>query len=367
MRLFDPFLYEKVHLLVILAFTIFYFLFLQKKSASRLIQRNSSLYGIYAYAILFIIVVGLRPVSQAFVDTVIYARTYQSYSYMPEGFTASRDSLFYSFMWLCSQFMSVNWFFLIVETIYVIPILIGCCRILGKNADIGLLFCFSAFSFFSYGVNGIRNGASLSLVFLALSFIQGNKFDKFIFASLCTLAILFHASAALPVVCIIAAFFIKKPKILFLFWFLSIFISLIAGESVSSFFASLGLDDRLSDYLLVDVDQEVFSHVGFRWDFLLYSSVPLLLGWYVIYKRGVKDSMYLLLLGTYILSNAFWIMIIRAEFSNRFAYLSWFLYPVVIAYPLLKLKIWPKTQGKKTAIIMACHLAFTMLMVFFFS
>ena len=65
-------------------------------------------------------------------------------------------------------------------------------------------------------------------------------------------------------------------------------------------------------------------------------------------------------------ANAFWIMVIRAEFSNRFAYLSWFLYPIVLAYPLLKLKIWPKTQGNKTAVIMAGHLAFTLLMVFLF-
>ena len=107
-----------------------------------------------------------------------------------------------------------------------------------------------------------------------------------------------------------------------------------------------------------------YTKTGFRWDFLLYSFMPILLGWYVIFKKKVINSTYQLLLGTYIFANAFWIMVIRAEFSNRFAYLSWFLYPIVLAYPLLKFKLWPKTQGQKTAMIMFAHLAFTLIMVF---
>ena len=150
----------------------------------------------------------------------------------------------------------------------------------------------------------------------------------------------------------------------FYFWGISILISLLAGNTLAYLFAGLGFDDRLSDYLLVDVDESVFSRVGFRWDFLLYSAVPVLLGWYIIYRKRIYDKVFILLLGTYILANAFWIMIIRAEYSNRFAYLSWFLYPVVLAYPLLKLKIWPKSQGQKAASIMIAHIAFTFLMVF---
>ena len=145
---------------------------------------------------------------------------------------------------------------------------------------------------------------------------------------------------------------------------LSIIISLFWGGRVESLFASIGFDDRLSDYIHPDVEEDLFTVTGFRWDFLLYSAMPVLLGYYVVIKKKVFNSTYLLLLGTYIYANAFWIMVIRAEFSNRFAYLSWFLYPIVLAYPLMKLKIWPKTQGRKTAVIMTAHLAFTLIMVF---
>jgi hypothetical protein len=126
----------------------------------------------------------------------------------------------------------------------------------------------------------------------------------------------------------------------------------------------MGFDDRLSEYINAEIDEGTFSSVGFRWDFLLYSSMPLILGYYLLFKKKVYDKTYLFILGTYILANSFWIMVIRAEYSNRFAYLSWFMYPLVISYPLTRLRIWPKTQGEKTAIILAAHFAFTFLMTF---
>lgn len=364
MHLFDPFLYEKVHLLIVALFTVFYYFSIQLRSANKLMYPKKMGYMVFVYALLFIIFVGLRPISPAFGDTVNYASTYYNYSQIEEHITSSRDSLFYLFMWSCSHSMSVSSFFLIIEFLYVAPIVIGCLRLFRKNADIGLLFCFAAFSFFSYGVNGLRNGVALSLVFLALTFIEGNTWGKIICGAISLLAISLHASAALPVVCMLAALLVKDARVVFYFWILSIIISLLAGNAVANMFVGLGFDERLTDYIHPDSDVDKYTVTGFRWDFLLYSTMPILLGWYVIFKKKVINSTYRLLLGTYIFANAFWIMVIRAEFSNRFAYLSWFLYPVVVAYPLLKLRIWPKTQGNKTAVIMAAHLAFTLFMVF---
>lgn len=364
MRLFDPFLYEKVHNIIVLLITCNYFLYLQNKSASLLLQRRRTFSVPFIYAVLFIVVVGLRPISIAFMDTVNYAHTYENYIQIEERIVASRDSFFYLFMWLCSQVMSVNAFFLILEFLYVIPIVLACKRLLNNNADIGIVFSLAAFSFFTYGVNGLRNGIATSFMLLAISLMRGNRRDKFICLILSLLAIGIHASSALPVLCMLAAYLIKNRKVMFAFWMLSIIISLIAGSRVESLFASMGFDDRLSDYIHPDIEDDLYTITGFRWDFLLYSAIPILLGYYVIIKKKVFNPTYLLLLGTYIYANAFWIMVIRAEFSNRFAYLSWFLYPVVLAYPLLKLRIWPKTQGQKTAIIMVAHLAFTLLMVF---
>lgn len=132
---------------------------------------------------------------------------------------------------------------------------------------------------------------------------------------------------------------------------------------MTTMFAGLGFDDRLS--YLTDYDIGMFSHTGFRWDFLLYSMMPIVLGYYVVIKRGIQDRTYTILLNTYTLANAFWVMVIRANYSNRFAYLSWFMYPIVLAYPLLRLDVWGDMQGKRLKQIMLAHIGFTWFMATF--
>ena len=54
-------------------------------------------------------------------------------------------------------------------------------------------------------------------------------------------------------------------------------------------------------------------------------------------------------------------MVIKAAFSNRFAYLSWFIYPLVLAYGVIRLHIW-EDQDKKAGLILLGHAAFTLFM-----
>jgi hypothetical protein len=313
---------------------------------------------------IFIFVVGLRPVSSVFGDTGNYARIYDFMRTATSYRDFSDDEIFFSsFMFYCSKVMNVSFFFLIIELLYVVPIYLACKKLAGNNSDLMMLFCFAAFSFFSYGVNGIRNGMACSLIILALSLIQGKTRDMIISIVLCVLAIGTHKSTVLPAICMLLALFIKNPRVMFVFWIVSIVLSLTIGSQIEEFFVSLGFDDRMEEYL--NADEETmgqFSSVGFRWDFLLYSCVPIVMGWYLIFKKRIYNRTYLLLLGTYIFANAFWIMVIRSSFSNRFAYLSWFIYPIVLAYPLLKLPIWKKTQGRNAGLIMLGHYAFTLVL-----
>ena len=86
------------------------------------------------------------------------------------------------------------------------------------------------------------------------------------------------------------------------------------------------------------IEGEEMVESRFRWDFLLYSFSAIAIAYYYIIKRRFKDSFYDTLFGIYAIGNAFWILVIRANFTNRFAYLSWFLLPAIIIYPLLKVK-----------------------------
>lgn len=363
MRLFNPYFYNPYHLYIISFFTLVYFFLLNRRSADGVL-RWKPLAMTLIYALVFTVIVGLRPVHGAFGDTVTVANTFKIFKSSPITIIGPRDAFFYYMQWYCAQIMDISSFLLICEVLYVVPMIIACRRLMKNGYDIAIVFCMAAFSFFTYGTNGIRSGIATSLVLLALSFIQGNVLEKIICFIIAFIAVNVHRSTALPILCMLIVAFLKPGKLVFYFWLLSIVLSLIAGGPISSFFASLGFDDRLDQYINAEIVEGRFSRTGFRWDFLLYSSMPILLGYYLVVKRKIKDIRYDLLLGTYILSNSFWIMVIRAEYSNRFAYLSWFLYPVVLAYPLIRLKLWKKTQGQKLGFIMIGHLAFTLLMKF---
>ena len=362
---FDPSLYYPVYIYCLLFLTIGYAVFISKYGTS-FIQRNTNQPLVLIYILLFILLVGLRPISgRYFGDTSNYAYNYNLFvngiaSYNPE----SKEWFFNWLMYQCSQMMDVHGFFLLVEILYVVPVLWGCKKLVPNHALLMFLVCMGAFSFFTYGTNGIRNGMACSLIIAVMACVHGSLMQKVIGGILAFWAFNIHRSTALPIVCILATFFVKDTRLVLGWWVASIFLSLVAGGPIEAFFTGLGFDDRMQGYSSANIDASAFSSTGFRWDFLLYSIMPILLGYYVVIKRKIWDKNYLLLLHTYILCNSFWVMMIRAAYSNRFAYLSWFLYALVLIYPCLKLPIW-KDQGKKTALIILGHLGFTLFMYWF--
>lgn len=361
--MFPPQYYYPVYIYLILIWSFVQYFECSKKNVSTLLNYMRKSAAITLFAILFIVFVGLRPISwHYFGDTVNYAQTFYAYqngimSYDPD----SSEWLFNGLMASCAKVMDVQFFFLIIEIGYVGLMLWACRRLISNNVTVAMLFCFGAFSFFTYGVNGIRNGLACSLMLLAFSYINGKTREKVVAGILSFAAYNIHHSTALPILCMVVSLYYRNTKMIYLFWLGSIVISAVASSFVESIFTGLGFDDRLDGYLHNMEDDYMFSHTGFRWDFLLYSAMPMWLGWYVVLKRKIFNSQYLLLLHTYVLANAFWVMLIRASYSNRFAYLSWFMYPVVLAYPLLTLPIW-KDQGKKVGMILVGHILFTYLM-----
>lgn len=361
---FDPSIYYPVYIYSLLIITLFYVIKIYNKD-EEWIDENSNNVLILIYIGLFVYLVGLRPISgYYFGDTYNYAITYNAF--VNGTRIVDPESKEWIFEWLqyhCSKVMDVNEFFLLIEILYIVPILWGCWKLIPNHYILMFIACMGAFSFFSYGVNGIRNGMACSLIIAAMACINQNLLYKIIGALLAFIAFNIHRSTALPIVCILGSFFVKDTRYIMGFWVASIFISLVAGGTVESFFTGLGFDDRMEAYSSQNIDASQFSSTGFRWDFLLYSSMPILLGYYVVFVRQVWDRNYLLLLNTYILCNSFWVMMIRASYSNRFAYLSWFMYALVLAYPCLKLPVW-EDQGRKTALILMGHLGFTLLMSF---
>ncbi len=315
-------------------------------------------------SIFLIIFFGTRdPNSEYFADTLGYAGRYNSIKDFGESSvwysiinSAHGETIWRKLMlYLATYRVDVSVWFTVIACLYILPILISVKRIFPRHIYLMCICAFLNFGFYGGAVNGIRNGAALSVVLLALSFVIAEKRKIIPALILFAIAAEIHTSSVLPSLCMLCAvYLIRKPKWSILIWFLSIFISLIYGNVISIFFADLGFDDRLSSYIdNADMGyvNGVLTHVGFRWDFLVFSAAPILWGWWVINKIRVRDTAYNIIFNTYVLANSFWVLVIRAAFSNRFAALSWFLYFLVLFYPLLKHNLYPK-QGRTFALML---------------
>lgn len=315
----------------------------------------------YILCLAFIFWLGFRPISGTyFGDTANYALEYM-------GFQSDESEINWSGEWAWSVLMvgcrsaglPVQVFFTIIEAGYFLFAFAAVRKFLPTNPLIGLLFLLSSLMFYNFGINGIRNGLACSIIFLAIAYFLENKYLPA--AILAILAIGVHKSMLLPIFAVILGrYVIKDYRYAVYCWIACIFISLIAGNFFINFFSSLGYDERLANYSTNEYDDS-FSSTGFRWDFLIYSVPPIVFAWKLLVDMKIKDDWYRILSIAYCLANAFWVLIIRIAFTNRFAYLSWFLYPILIAYPIMNLPIW-KDQDKKIGLTLAIYSGFTLFM-----
>lgn len=307
--------------------------------------------------VLFVILyMGLRPISGVFTDMTTYAAMFRRSQDIFATVKFDGDLFFNMYIYFCAKTIDINSFFLLCTILYTLPLYFACKKWFGNYSFYIFLAIIISFSFWAYGTNGIRNGIAGSLLIFAFS--REKLTNKILFS---ILAVGIHKSMLLPLFGYIIAVFYNKPKNYFYFWLLSIPLSLIGGGIFETLFAAIGFDDRL-DYLTAEPNLSKFSSTGFRWDFLLYSSTAIFAGWYYFFIKKYNDNTYNLLFLTYTFSNAFWILVIRANFSNRFAYLSWFMIALIIFYPLIKKPEIFKSSNWIYAIMLIVYFAFTFFM-----
>lgn len=341
-------------LLLIVALTFFYL----KDFPRNYYKKPVNCFLEILFCVSVILLIGLRDwESECFGDSVRYGNGFKVMDI--NVLSAQKDYGFALFTFLCKKIMDIHAFFLFCAILYVLPLYWASKRISNKYSYYIFLFCVSTLSFFSYGTNGIRNGIATSLLFLAFTYPKYSLKQISIFI----LASTFHLSLLLPVFSYLVSLKYRKTKVFIYIWIASICISFLMGSAFKEFFLQIDfLQERTNGYLSGTATLDKFSMIGFRWDFLLYSSVPIFIGYYFVLKKRFTDTIYTTLLNTYILSNTIWVLIIDVPFSNRFAYLSWFLMPLLIIYPLLKYPL-IMNRPMKIALSLTLYFGFTYLMV----
>ena len=310
--------------------------------------------------ILLTIFIGFRPLAaHYFGDMHNYVQFY-NILYEGEKFYFSWDTENFIFdnlfAWWGSEQLGYTSFFVLIAAIYFSAAYWGISRLFPDNKLAAYLVFLSALSTFSYATNGIKAGAATSLFILALGYRDNLK--------LCIPLILlswgFHHSMIMVVAAFVLTLFVNNPKVYFIGWIFC-FICAAAHISVFAEFFSRFTTEQGANYLLTEGGNEG-TKGGFRIDFILYSSMPVLIGWYAMFKKKLQLSpLYKNLLNLYLCLNGVWMLCIYANFTNRIAYLSWFMYPIVLIYPFLQEK-WGKNKYKIYGIVMLCHLSFTLFM-----
>jgi hypothetical protein len=311
------------------------------------------------FTVVLILYMGLRPIIDGyFGDTMNYAREFDEYVASKEPFSWNwdREWLFYNLMHLFAKFSDIHMFFLLCAVVYIGSLWLATVRIFKTYYYVPLLVIMGMFTFWQYGVNGIRNGLGASLFILAMTYVNNPK----VMISLIVLGYGCHNSVLLMAAAAAAAWFIKDCRIYLIGWLACVVVSYIAGGTIQSYLAEIdiiGGDDRFAGYLTGDVHagEIVITSMVFRWDFLIYSAMGVAVGYYFIFRRNFKDEYYHWIFNTYLATNAFWVLIIRAAYSNRFAQISWFILPLVLVYPFFKQRFWDNHEKMLGYVILAFY------------
>lgn len=308
--------------------------------------------------IVMVFFLGLRPISgRYFIDMSTYANSFKLYESGMPLYTEG-DVGFDLFMFITAKIGSIKLFFLLSAFLYIFPLFIACKIWFPNYYLFAFIMLLGSFSFYTYGVNGIRNGIATSIFILGVALRK----KRILMVLILSISISIHQSMKLPVVAFILTYFYTKSEKYFLFWIVSIFLSLAIGPTLVNIFSQLGIGgEKLSGYLSTKPSASDYSHIGFRYDFLIYGAIPVVFGYYYVFKKQFNDKFYNRLLNTYLVCNGMWIMVNTASFSNRFAYISWFLMGIVISYPYLKEVFW-KNQFRKIGIITLLYFGFTFFM-----
>lgn len=254
------------------------------------------------------------------------------------------EKAFSLYVYLSSFIVNPQGWFYLTAFFYVGNLLFVSWRLTKEYAFVMFLSFLIAFQFYNYGENTIRAGIATSLMLVGISFCNKQKWMFLLFL----IAVLCHKSMIVPIAALAVAYKFPKTKVFIWLWLVCILVSFASGSGLQNYVAGLTQDTR-ADYL---TKGDAFYKSMFRWDFLAYSALPVLLGYYYIFKLNLRSQFYRWVYNAYLIANSFWVLIIRAAYTDRFAYLSWFMFPLLLMYPLLTQQLYRDNYNQSRNIIM---------------
>ena len=331
---------------------------------NKIVSVNQML-GLMALLIV-VILMGMRPASSDYGDTANYAYGFDRYAQNKDSihFYFEKEWLFGNTMRFFAKYSNIHAFFITCAIVYVGALWLALRRIFDEYNFVPLLVVMSMFTFWAYGVNGVRNGMGASMFILAMTYTNNIPMMlgiAFVGAGIHNSVYIMLAAAAL-------AWVLNNSRLYMLIWGTCIALSFTIGSMIQSWMAgfagSIDEGNKLTSYLTYStgamLSEGIIVSTSFRWDFVAYSGLGVAIGAYFILRRRFEDEYYRWIFNTYLLCNSFWILIIRAPYSNRFAQISWFILPIVLIYPFMRERFWIN-QEKMLGLAIVLFYAFNFL------
>ena len=309
-----------------------------------------------------IIFIGYRPISGVFVDMVnyreyYYALRHSSFVFNPDAQNYLFDNVF---TWMASSGMPILWFYVMCAAVNFGLLFVACRKLFPQDTYLAIVVYLGAFSTFSYATNGIKAGMAASAFLCAIAYRR-----QWIIAALFMLISLgIHHSMTLCIGAYLCAYFYTNTKVYLWAWFIAVILAVLNFGAIQDFFASL-TDESGAGYLATQNMTDWGGKSGFRLDFLIYSAMPVAIGYYAIIRCRLSSKMYSFIFNTYLVANTVWMLCMHANFTNRIAYLSWLMLPIVMIYPYLRCHF-VRGQYRKLNYVVMGHLLFTLAMSYLY-
>lgn len=350
---------QTIYLIIVTLMTLWVYSQYQYRNGLREFKFTTTNAIVGMLVLFMVFLIGFRPVSgRYFGDMITYTHWYLFCEGEPFHFDGEADNLLFDnlFAWWGSERLGYTSFFVFIAAIYFGAVYLGIRKLFPNHRLTAFLVFLAAFSTFSYGTNGIKAGAAASLFILAMGYRENLK----VCIPLVLLSWGFHHSMIMVVAGFVLTLFVKNPKYYLYGWGLCFLLAAAHVTAFAQLFSGFTTEHG-AEYLLTESGVRD-AQGGFRIDFILYSAMPVLVGWYAVFKKRMNLSpLYKDLLNLYVCLNGTWMLCMYASFTNRIAYLSWFLYPIVLIYPFLQ-EQWGKSRYKILGWVMLAHLGFTLFM-----
>ena len=356
--------YYIVYLIIVTIVTLVHVISYISNSADVNNSRKGNSWSALIFTVLMIIFVAVRPISYVFGDMPTYAYAMLNHRYEDMQITWDSNFLFVPMMaWLSSMNASMQTPIVLLSIINFGCTFLAMRKMFPEDTMMAMIVFFGAFCTFGGAVNGLKAGCASALFLVAIAYRE----KKIVSILFLVFSMGFHHSMQIPIIAYLSCSFVKNTKVYLAIWLVCLILAIAHVTSFMALFASY-TDEKGADYLLTmahSIESSFSGKIGFRYDFVLYSIVPIVLGYITLFRKNLISEEYSFMINYYLITNAIWMLCMYAQYTNRIAGLSWIMYPVLIIYPFMKLN-WGNNRSRILRLMVLGHLSFTLAMNFIY-